>query len=58
MFTEMLNDHFEEWRKLLDFKHVRVLQSNNVLEDIDVAFVEGAISSERDAKELEKIRSV
>ena len=58
MFTELLNDHFDEWAKLVEFKHIRVLKSRNVLEDIDVAFIEGAITSESEEKEVKKIRSV
>lgn len=57
MFTELLNDNWETWKELVDFKHARVLQSNNELKDIDVAFVEGAIANKRDREELEKIRA-
>jgi len=56
MFTEMLNDHFLAWRKILDFRHANVLKSKNELSDIDVAFVEGAICTERDQEKLKKIR--
>jgi sulfhydrogenase subunit delta len=56
IFTEVLNDHWQEWRKLIDFVHARVLQANNKLENLDVAFVEGAISSEEQKKRLEEIR--
>ncbi|MFH1182481.1 MAG: hypothetical protein V1702_05975 [Candidatus Woesearchaeota archaeon] len=56
MFAEMLNDHFEEWSKLLEFRHARILKSKNTMEGIDVAFVEGAIAKEKDAEELRKIR--
>lgn len=56
LFTELLNDHFGEWSKVIDFQHVRVLKSNNKLTDLDVAFVEGAIASESDAKKLKEIR--
>lgn len=57
MFAEMLNEHFEEWSKLIEFRHARVLKSKNELSDIDVAFVEGAIASEKHAEELKKIRA-
>lgn len=56
VFTELLNDYFYEWNKLIDFQHVRILKSRNKLEGLDVAFVEGAIASERDAKRLKDIR--
>lgn len=58
MFTELLNDHFDEWARLVEFKHIRVLQSRNVLEDIDVAFIEGAITSDKEEEEVKKIRAV
>lgn len=41
VFSELLNDHFKDWVKLVDFKHVRILKKNNSLENLDVAFVEG-----------------
>lgn len=56
VFTEMLNDHFSEWNKKIDFQFIRVLRSKNKLEGLDVAFVEGAIASMRDAAKLKKIR--
>lgn len=56
VFTELLNEHWQEWKKLIDFRHARVLKSNNVLDELDVAFVEGAIASEDHAKHLKEIR--
>src|SRR3989344_4994057 len=56
VMTEIMNDHWQEWKKLFDFRHVRVLQSKNVLDELDIAFVEGAITSEKQAQELREIR--
>lgn len=56
LFTELLNDHLDEWKKLVEFRHVKALKSKNELKDLDVAFVEGAISSDTQAEELKKIR--
>lgn len=56
VFTELLNDHFEEWNRIFEFQHVRVLKSKNKLEGLDVAFVEGAIASKADEKKLLEIR--
>jgi sulfhydrogenase subunit delta len=56
MFTELLNDRWQDWVKLVEFRHARVLKSNNQLKDLDVAFVEGAIANKRDREELLKIR--
>ena len=56
LFTELLNDHYDKWRNLLEFRHVKSLKTKNTLEGLDVAFIEGAISSETQEKELKKIR--
>jgi len=56
VFTELLNDHWQEWKELFDFRHVRVLKSKNVFDEFDIAFVEGAIASETHAKTLKEIR--
>lgn len=56
MFTELLNDRWQDWVKLIEFRHARILKSNNTLSDIDVSFVEGAIANKKDHEELLKIR--
>jgi coenzyme F420-reducing hydrogenase gamma subunit len=56
LFTELLNDHLEEWRKVIEFRHIKALKTNNSLAGLDVAFIEGAISSESQAKEARRIR--
>lgn len=57
IFTELMNDHFETWRKVLDIRHARVLQTKNVLDELDVAFVEGAINSAEQEEKLKEIRA-
>ncbi len=57
IFTELLNDHYEEWMKVLDIRHAKILQSKNVLDELDVAFVEGAIASPEQEAKLLEIRS-
>ncbi|MFH1047349.1 MAG: hypothetical protein V1738_03530 [Patescibacteria group bacterium] len=56
VMTEIMNDHWEEWRKMFEFVHARVLQAKNVMGPMDIAFVEGAIGREEQAKELKEIR--
>lgn len=56
IFTELLNDHYLEWSKVIEFQHVRILKSKNKLKGLDVAFVEGAIASQSDTKKLKEIR--
>lgn len=56
LFTELLNDHLDEWKKVIEFRHMRVLKTRNSLAALDVAFVEDAISSDSQAKETQRIR--
>jgi sulfhydrogenase subunit delta len=56
ILTELLNEHFDEWKNLVDFKYINSLKSKNSYENLDVAFVEGAISSDTQAEKLKKIR--
>lgn len=58
MMTELLNEHFFDWIKILDIRHARVLKTKNILDELDVAFVEGAISSQDQAEKLKEIRAV
>lgn len=57
LFTELLNDHWQAWVPLLDIRHAKVLQTNNVLDELDVAFVEGAIASKIKEQEIKEIRA-
>jgi hypothetical protein len=43
LFTELLNDHLDEWKELIEFRHMKALKTNNSLSGLDVAFIEGAI---------------
>ncbi len=56
VFTELMNEHWQEWKKIFDFRHVRVLKSKNVLDEFDIAFIEGAITSDKYAEQLKEIR--
>ncbi|VVB65949.1 Sulfhydrogenase 2 subunit delta [Candidatus Gugararchaeum adminiculabundum] len=57
MFVELLNTHFFEWKKQIDFRYCKFLKSKNTFDEFDVALVEGAVSSEREKKRLLDIRS-
>jgi coenzyme F420-reducing hydrogenase gamma subunit len=52
LLTELLNDHLEEWLRVVEFRHMKTLKTNNSIEGLDVAFVEGAISSDSQAVEV------
>lgn len=56
LLTELLNKHLDEWKKVIEFRHFKALKSNNSIEGLDVAFVEGAISSPSQEESLKKIR--
>ena len=57
VFTEIMNDHWQEWKKIFDFRHARVLKAKNVLDELDIAFIEGAIANEKHEKEVKEIRA-
>ncbi len=56
VFTELLNDHFDQWKNLIEFRHLNALKMNNQLDYFDVAFIEGAISSPTQAEKAKLIR--
>ena len=60
IFTELLNKNYKEWFERLEFVHARVLRKdqNNEIQPMDVAFVEGAISSDVQEEKLKKIRQM
>ena len=57
VMTEVMNDHWEEWKKIFDFRHARVLKSNNIMDDFDIAFIEGAMASPEHVLKLKDIRN-
>lgn len=56
LFTELLNDHLDEWKRVVEFRHIKALRTNNSLSGLDVAFVEGAISSDSQTEHARRIR--
>jgi len=56
IFIELMNSHFFDWEKLIDFKYCKLLKEKNELKVLDVAFVEGAISTFKEEKRLKEIR--
>lgn len=57
IFIELMNTHFSDWEKLIDFKYFKLLKSKNEMKDLDVAFVEGAISTFKEEDRLKEIRN-
>jgi len=56
VMTEMLNDHWEEWKELFDFRYAPVLQSKNTFDEFDISFVEGALASPAHEERVKDIR--
>jgi len=56
VLVESLNKKFDEWMSKIDFVDFRVLKSFKEIHKTDVAFVEGAISTESEVKKLKEIR--
>ncbi|MGC9599168.1 MAG: hypothetical protein ABSE18_02165 [Minisyncoccia bacterium] len=57
VMTEIMNDHWADWKKKFDFRHARVLQSKNSMDEFDISFIEGAIASPEQEEKLKDIRS-
>ncbi|MEM4257472.1 MAG: hypothetical protein QXU92_00305 [Candidatus Diapherotrites archaeon] len=55
-FVEILNYKLKDWKDKVDFVYARILKANNTMNDLDVAFVEGAISNSKELKLLQEIR--
>jgi sulfhydrogenase subunit delta len=58
VMLEVMNEHWQEWKKLFDFRHARVLQAKNVLDEMDIAFIEGAITAPQQEEMVKKIRQL
>ena len=58
VFTDLLDEHWQEWRKIFDFRNARVMKSKNLMDEFDVAFIEGAIASEEQEEKAKLIRSL
>lgn len=58
IMTELLNDHWLEWSKILEFKHFRQLKTKNSMEPFDIAFIEGAVASQKQIDKLKEIRGL
>ena len=57
VMTEVMNDHWQEWREIFDFRHVRVLKSKNIFDAFDIAFIEGAIAGVDQEERVKDIRN-
>jgi len=56
VFIELLNKKYEEYMKKMKIKNFRQLKTNEKIKNLDIAFVEGAISTTSEEKKLKEIR--
>ncbi|MBU5558013.1 MAG: hypothetical protein QW751_01210 [Candidatus Aenigmatarchaeota archaeon] len=56
IFLEALNSHFQKWLKSIDFKYSKILREKNEMKGLDIAFVEGAISTKDEVKRIKEVR--
>lgn len=56
VFTDLLDEHWQDWKKIFDFRHARVMKSKNIMDEFDIAFIEGAIASEEHEEKVKEIR--
>lgn len=56
VMTEVMNDHWQEWKEIFDFRHVKVLKSQNIFDEFDIGFIEGAVASPEQEARVKEIR--
>jgi len=56
VFLEILNKKYEEYMEKMKIENFRQLKTNEKIKNLDIAFVEGAISTESEIKKLKEIR--
>ena len=56
VFIEILNNKFEDYMKKIKIVNFRALKTSHEIRKMDLAFVEGAISTESEIKKLKEIR--
>ena len=56
IFTELLNDYWKSWKDKIEIVNALVLQKRSTLKNLDIAFVEGAITADTQEKKLKEIR--
>jgi len=56
VFIELLNTKFDEYMKKMQIVNFRQLKTDKGIKPMDIAFVEGAISTQSEVKKLKEIR--
>ena len=55
-FIEVLNRKYDEYMKKMKIENFRQLKTNEKIKNLDIAFIEGAISTESEVKKLKELR--
>jgi len=55
-FIELLNTKFDEYMKKMQIENFKALKTEKQIKKLDIAFIEGAISTEDEIKKLKEIR--
>jgi coenzyme F420-reducing hydrogenase gamma subunit len=56
VFIEILNKKYEEYMKKIKIENFRQLKTQKTIKPMDIAFVEGAISTQSEVNKLKEIR--
>lgn len=56
VFMEILNQKWKEWKDIIELRHFSLIKKKGLLRNIDIAFIEGAISNYEEENLLKKIR--
>lgn len=56
VFLEVLNKKYDEYMKKMKIENFRQLRTTSKIKQLDLAFIEGAISTESEIKKLKEIR--
>ena len=57
IFTELLNDNWKDWKNKIEFAYAPILQKKGEVRNIDIFFVEGAITSQKQEEKLKEFRA-
>lgn len=55
-FLEILNKKYFEWKDFIEFVNFRLVKTEKDIREMDIAFVEGVISTKKDLEKIKKIR--
>lgn len=56
VFMEILNKKWMLWKNFVELRHFSLLKEKRLMKNIDIAFIEGAISNREEESLLKKIR--